>query len=174
MHSGKSVEINNTDAEGRLLLADGLSYAARENCAADVLIDAATLTGAQMIATGQVHGAVMTNDDGNGGGCGRRPGKRTGDLVHPSAVRAGAVPVRVFASKVADMRNSVANRGQRAVLLRRAVPLLAHRGRPERRQAALVPLRPRRSGLLQGPWHRLRRRPHLRPRPGACRPWREE
>jgi len=50
--SGKTVEINNTDAEGRLLLADGVSWAARE-LKADVIIDAATLTGAQLIAFAQ-------------------------------------------------------------------------------------------------------------------------
>jgi probable aminopeptidase NPEPL1 len=47
LHSGKTVEINNTDAEGRLLLADGVSYAAR-NLGADIVFDAATLTGAQL------------------------------------------------------------------------------------------------------------------------------
>ena len=43
--SGKTVEINNTDAEGRLVLADGVVYA-RQNLKADVVLDMATLTGA--------------------------------------------------------------------------------------------------------------------------------
>lgn len=49
--SGKSVEINNTDAEGRLVLADGCFFASRDLNPA-VIIDIATLTGAQLIATG--------------------------------------------------------------------------------------------------------------------------
>ena len=49
--SGKTVEINNTDAEGRLVLADGVVYAARDlHCG--TILDMATLTGAQAIATG--------------------------------------------------------------------------------------------------------------------------
>jgi probable aminopeptidase NPEPL1 len=107
MHSGKTVEINNTDAEGRLLLADGLSYAARE-LAADVLIDAATLTGAQMISTGQVHAAIMTNDEELETAA-VVSGRRSGDLVHP-LLFAPELLQHEFASKVADMRNSVANR----------------------------------------------------------------
>ena len=47
MYSGKTVEINNTDAEGRLVLADGVAYAAKDlNC--DIVLDMATLTGAQV------------------------------------------------------------------------------------------------------------------------------
>eukprot|EP01035_Chromulina_nebulosa_P024275 gene24275-31556_t len=51
MLSGKTVEVNNTDAEGRLVLADGCFFAFKE-LNAQVIIDAATLTGAQLIATG--------------------------------------------------------------------------------------------------------------------------
>lgn len=46
---GKTVEINNTDAEGRLVLGDGVAYAKR-NLKADVVVDMATLTGAQVNA----------------------------------------------------------------------------------------------------------------------------
>ena len=60
--NGKSIEILNTDAEGRLILADGLAYAAREGC--DILLDAATLTGACAVALGPVTNGVMGNDDG--------------------------------------------------------------------------------------------------------------
>ena len=49
-YSGKTVEILNTDAEGRLILCDALAYAARQKC--DVIIDIATLTGACMVALG--------------------------------------------------------------------------------------------------------------------------
>ena len=60
-HFGKFIEIINTDAEGRLVLADLLSYARRFN--PDVVIDAATLTGACVIALGHSATGVFTNDD---------------------------------------------------------------------------------------------------------------
>lgn len=59
--SGKSIEVINTDAEGRLVLADGLFYA--RELGATHLIDAATLTGAVSIALGQVNAGVFSNDD---------------------------------------------------------------------------------------------------------------
>src|SRR5690606_15411896 len=57
IYGGKSVEVLNTDAEGRLVLADGLVRAREEN--PDVLIDVATLTGAQGIALGARTSGVM-------------------------------------------------------------------------------------------------------------------
>jgi leucyl aminopeptidase len=60
-HFGKTIEIVNTDAEGRLVLCDALSYARRFKPAA--VIDAATLTGAVVIALGNQASAVMGNDD---------------------------------------------------------------------------------------------------------------
>jgi len=60
--SGQTVEILNTDAEGRLVLCDALHYARRYNPAA--VIDIATLTGACVIALGSHHTGVMSNDDG--------------------------------------------------------------------------------------------------------------
>jgi leucyl aminopeptidase len=59
--SGKSIEIINTDAEGRLVLADGLHYAKQLGCTH--LIDAATLTGAVVVALGYVNAGVFANDD---------------------------------------------------------------------------------------------------------------
>lgn len=59
--SGKTIEIINTDAEGRLVLADGLAYA--KQLGATHLIDAATLTGACVVALGMVHGGAFSNDD---------------------------------------------------------------------------------------------------------------
>lgn len=47
MYSKRTVEVNNTDAEGRLVLADGVFYA-RYNLNADIIVDMATLTGAQV------------------------------------------------------------------------------------------------------------------------------
>ena len=60
--SGQTVEILNTDAEGRLILADALHYARRFDPAA--VVDIATLTGACMIALGHHHSGCMGNDDG--------------------------------------------------------------------------------------------------------------
>jgi len=59
---GTTIEINNTDAEGRLVLADCLTYARREG--AGRLVDIATLTGGAVIALGSVYAALMANDDG--------------------------------------------------------------------------------------------------------------
>src|SRR6202034_3454597 len=59
--SGKSIEIINTDAEGRLVLADGLFYARQLGCT--YLIDAATLTGGVVVALGYANAGVFANDD---------------------------------------------------------------------------------------------------------------
>lgn len=60
--NGKSVEIMNTDAEGRLVLADGLILASEEN--PSLIVDVATLTGAATVALGKRYGAVMGNQAG--------------------------------------------------------------------------------------------------------------
>ena len=59
--SGKTIEIINTDAEGRLVLADGLAYA--KQLGATHLIDAATLTGACVVALGMVNAGAFANDE---------------------------------------------------------------------------------------------------------------
>ena len=59
--SGKSIEIINTDAEGRLVLADGLHYARQLGCTH--LVDAATLTGACVVALGMVNAGIFANDE---------------------------------------------------------------------------------------------------------------
>lgn len=59
--SGKTIEIINTDAEGRLVLADGLAYA--KQLGATHLIDAATLTGACVVALGMVNAGAFSNDE---------------------------------------------------------------------------------------------------------------
>jgi len=58
---GTTIEVNNTDAEGRLVLADCISYARREGC--ERLIDIATLTGGIVVALGSTHAGLMCNDD---------------------------------------------------------------------------------------------------------------
>ena len=61
IHGGTTVEVLNTDAEGRLVLADVLDAAAADS--PDVLVDVATLTGSQVTALGPLVGGVMANDD---------------------------------------------------------------------------------------------------------------
>lgn len=61
MHNGTTVEIDNTDAEGRLVMADGLCYASEEQ--PDLIIDIATLTGAAVVALGARTAAIVGNND---------------------------------------------------------------------------------------------------------------
>ncbi|MDF4250211.1 leucyl aminopeptidase [Streptomyces sp. WMMB303] len=75
MYSGKTVEVLNTDAEGRLVLADALTRAGEE--APDAIVDVATLTGAMVLALGNRTFGIMANDDGFRG------------AVHESAEEAG-------------------------------------------------------------------------------------
>jgi leucyl aminopeptidase len=77
-YNGKTVEVNNTDAEGRLILADALAYAAEQGV--DRIVDVATLTGAVMIALGSTYAAVISNDDGLAAAV-ERAGEETGELV---------------------------------------------------------------------------------------------
>jgi leucyl aminopeptidase len=60
-YNGTTVEVNNTDAEGRLILADALAYAVEQG--AERIVDLATLTGAVVIALGSTYAAVIANDD---------------------------------------------------------------------------------------------------------------
>jgi leucyl aminopeptidase len=60
--SGKTIEVLNTDAEGRLVLADGVTYA--KKLGVDYIVDIATLTGAVQVALGNCTTGVMTNDEG--------------------------------------------------------------------------------------------------------------
>ncbi len=62
MYSGRTVEVLNTDAEGRLVLADAIARAGEEN--PDAIVDVATLTGAMVLALGNRTFGVMSNDDG--------------------------------------------------------------------------------------------------------------
>jgi leucyl aminopeptidase len=59
--SGKTIEVLNTDAEGRVILADGITYAKRYKPKA--VIDVATLTGASLVAIGTQASLFMTNED---------------------------------------------------------------------------------------------------------------
>jgi probable aminopeptidase NPEPL1 len=107
MYSGRTVEVNNTDAEGRLVLADGLAWVARHRNPTR-LIDLATLTGAQAVATGKRHAALYCNDEALEQEA-VAAGLSSGDLVHPLPYCPEYFR-REFQSRVADMRNSVKDR----------------------------------------------------------------
>lgn len=77
-YNGKTVEVNNTDAEGRLILADALAYAIEQG--ADRVVDIATLTGAVMIALGSSHAALVANDEELAAAV-EEAGRETGELV---------------------------------------------------------------------------------------------
>ncbi|HEX6547512.1 MAG TPA: leucyl aminopeptidase [Candidatus Dormibacteraeota bacterium] len=98
--NGKTVEIVNTDAEGRLVLADAMTFALRH--AATHLVDLATLTGAATVAVGHGATAALANDDGFWDLV-ERAGSRSGDRVW----RLPAYPdYRVLLnSRTADIRN---------------------------------------------------------------------
>jgi leucyl aminopeptidase len=76
--NGKTIEVNNTDAEGRLVLADCLHHAIGEG--AQRVVDLATLTGAVIIALGSTYAGLMSNDDELAGRL-TTAGERTGELV---------------------------------------------------------------------------------------------
>jgi probable aminopeptidase NPEPL1 len=107
LYSGKTVEVNNTDAEGRLILADGVAYAVKHLQASTVL-DMATLTGAQGIATGKNHAALYCSDEALEAAV-LAAGRTCGDLSHPLPYAPEFYRAE-FASAVADMKNSVADR----------------------------------------------------------------
>ena len=107
MYSGRTVEVNNTDAEGRLVLADGVAYTTRHH-KPDLVIDLATLTGAQMVSTGHRHAGIVCNDEAIEN-IAIKVGKETGDLVHPLPYCPEFFRGE-FKSAVADMKNSVKDR----------------------------------------------------------------
>jgi leucyl aminopeptidase len=77
-YNGTTVEVNNTDAEGRLILADALAYAVEQG--AEQIVDLATLTGAVVIALGSTYAAVIANDDALAEDV-HRAGEETGELT---------------------------------------------------------------------------------------------
>lgn len=100
MLDGTTVEVTNTDAEGRLVLADGLVAASREN--PDVIVDVATLTGAVVAALGTRHTGVMGHGDAVDAFL--RSADRTGEPAWPLPL-----PEHIaeqLESRIADMRNA--------------------------------------------------------------------
>jgi leucyl aminopeptidase len=77
-YNGKTIEVNNTDAEGRLVLADCLCHARAQG--AERLVDLATLTGAVIIALGSTYAGLMSNDEELAGRV-AQAGERTGEIV---------------------------------------------------------------------------------------------
>jgi len=104
-YNGVTVEVNNTDAEGRLILADALAYAVE--LGAERIVDMATLTGAVLIALGSTYAAVISNDDDLASEV-TQAGETTGELVwrlplHPEYKE-------LTKGTVADLTNAAAKR----------------------------------------------------------------
>jgi leucyl aminopeptidase len=104
-YNGKTVEVNNTDAEGRLILADALAYCAE--LGADRIVDLATLTGAIVIALGSTYAGLISNDDELSERL-SEAGERSGELVwrlplHPEYKE-------LTKGTVADLTNASAKR----------------------------------------------------------------
>jgi leucyl aminopeptidase len=82
---GTTIEVNNTDAEGRLVLADCITYARLQGC--DAIVDVATLTGGVTVALGSTYAGVMANDEALAElvmACARRTGELVWRLpLHP-------------------------------------------------------------------------------------------
>ncbi|GKY95744.1 hypothetical protein MPSEU_000535200 [Mayamaea pseudoterrestris] len=109
MYSGKSVEVNNPDAEGRLVLADGVAHATKHIEDLGLVVDMATLTGAQLVATGKTHAGILTNSKEVEEQA-VLAGLKSGDYVFPM-VYCPELLMDEFKSEVADMKNSVKDRG---------------------------------------------------------------
>jgi leucyl aminopeptidase len=106
MRNGTTVEVLNTDAEGRLILADALSLASDEG--ADAIIDLATLTGAVTMALGEKIAGMMGNDDDwveQVSAAAERAGERLWHLPLPDDYR------RNLDSEIADIRNVTSGGG---------------------------------------------------------------
>ncbi len=100
-YSGKTVEILNTDAEGRMLLCDAIHYATRLGC--DAVVDAATLTGACVVALGEWTAGIMGNNDKLIGQL-RDASGATGEKIWP--LPSGEEYLELMKSKIADLKNT--------------------------------------------------------------------
>lgn len=100
MLGGTTVEVLNTDAEGRLVMADALVRSAKDK--PDLLIDVATLTGAQVVALGHEIGAAMANDDEARDRV-LDAAREAGEALWPMPLPAGLRPS--LDSKIADLAN---------------------------------------------------------------------
>lgn len=100
--AGKTIEIINTDAEGRLVLADALHYT-RTTYEPKVMINLATLTGAVLVALGQDHAGLFSNDDDLADGL-FKAGQESGEKVWRLPI--GAAYDKMINSRFADMKNT--------------------------------------------------------------------
>jgi len=98
--SGKTVEVQNTDAEGRMILCDALAYAVKQNC--DVIVDIATLTGACRVALGKYMAGLMGNDDRLIKQL-QQAADQSGEKVWP--MPSGDEYAEEMKSKIADLKN---------------------------------------------------------------------
>ncbi|KAF4653288.1 putative aminopeptidase npepl1 [Perkinsus chesapeaki] len=102
LYSGLTVEVNNTDCEGRLVLADGVAYAAK-HLDPEMIIDMATLTYAQSVVTGSSHAAIFSNCESLEKDA-VDAGKTSGDLVYP-VLFCPEVHKAQLRSDIADLKN---------------------------------------------------------------------
>jgi leucyl aminopeptidase len=100
-YSGKTVEIQNTDAEGRMILCDAIAYAKTLGCG--TIVDIATLTGACVVALGQKRAGVMGNDDALIERL-KKASEKTGERVWP--LPCDDEFVEAMKSKIADLKNT--------------------------------------------------------------------
>ncbi len=100
--SGQTIEVINTDAEGRLVLCDAMTWAQRQY-RPDYLVDLATLTGAMIISLGHEYAGIFSNDDGLAERL-TRAGLATGDKVWRMPL--GEVYDKLMDSPIADIKNS--------------------------------------------------------------------
>jgi leucyl aminopeptidase len=99
--SGQTIEVLNTDAEGRLVLCDVITWA-QKMYSPNVVIDLATLTGAMMVALGDQHGGLFSNDDGLASDL-LSAGKAAGDLLWRFPMNDAYD--KMIDSPIADMKN---------------------------------------------------------------------
>lgn len=104
--SGKTIEVVNTDAEGRLILADAITYAINQG--ATHIVDAATLTGACVVALGEVRAAVIGNDQRlvdelirSGERCGERLWQLPADKEYGEMIRSDIADVKNIGNRTA-------------------------------------------------------------------------
>ncbi|MBN1972695.1 MAG: leucyl aminopeptidase [Sedimentisphaerales bacterium] len=99
-YNGKTIEVQNTDAEGRIILSDALAYAAKQKC--DIIVDMATLTGACMVALGKYMAGLMGNDDELMKQV-QKASEESGEKVWP--MPSGDEYAEEMKSKIADLKN---------------------------------------------------------------------
>ncbi len=131
---GTTVEVLNTDAEGRLVLADGLAAASREN--PDLIVDVATLTGAITVALGNRHTGVMGEDAAVASylAAAGRTAELAWQLPLPDHM------VDDLDSPIADLQNAKIGGPRRRLAVRRTVPAPLRRSGVGGRRCAAHPV----------------------------------